>query len=273
MNDTTAQRDIWDAAAYLRFASARLRPFVDLLTQIAARAPQPTPRTVVDLGCGPGNATELLSDRWPDAQVTGVDSSESMIASAASLERPGRLSFVTGDVRTWTPDAPVDVIAANAVLQWVPDHIDLLPHLAGMLAPGGVLGFQVPGNFTEPSHRVLAELRAEPRWRALTGDITERPASHDPVVYHKALAAAGLTADTWETTYTYVVDGPDGVFEFLRGSALRPILTDLAPDDAREFTDIYAARICEAYPPTDMNGRTVQILPYRRIFAVAIKTA
>jgi trans-aconitate 2-methyltransferase len=266
-----ARPDIWDATTYLRFASARLRPFLDLVTQVAARTPQPSPHTVVDLGCGPGNATELLADRWPDAHITGVDNSPSMITTASRLERPGRLRFTHGDIRTWTPATPADVITANAVLQWIPDHIDLLPHLGALLAPVGVLGFQVPGNFDQPTHRILAELRAEPRWHALTDGIDERPASHDPLNYHRALAAAGLTPDTWETTYTYVLDGPDGVLNFIKGTALRPILTHLTPDDARQFADAYAARVREAYPPTELNGHTVQIMTYRRIFAVATK--
>lgn len=265
----TARRDIWDAATYLRFASARLRPFLDLITQVAARTPLPGPHTVVDLGCGPGNATRLLADRWPDAHITGVDSSQSMIDAAAPLTRPGRLDFTHSDLRTWTPRAPVDVITANAVLQWIPDHIRLLPRLAAHLTPGGVLGFQVPGNFDQPSHRILAELRAEPRWRALTDGVDEGPASHEPLDYHHALATAGLAADTWETTYTYVLDGPDGVLDFVKGTALRPILTRLAPDDARHFTEAYAVRAREAYPPTELDGRTVQLMTYRRIFAVA----
>src|SRR6187431_680719 len=145
----------WDPDRYLTYADERGRPFVDLLTRIDATAP----RTVVDLGCGPGNLTALLADRWPDAHVVGLDSSPEMIATARDGD--DRIVFDVADLRDWRPSVPVDVLVSNATLQWVPGHLDLLPSLVGAVAPGGWFAFQVPGNFDEPSHTIRDQLAAE----------------------------------------------------------------------------------------------------------------
>jgi trans-aconitate 2-methyltransferase len=151
---------VWDPAQYLSFASERSRPFFDLAARIGAM----DPGHVVDLGCGPGNLTASLAVRWPRAEVVGIDSSAEMIA-AATEHAAERVSFRVEDVTEWKPDQPVDVLISNAVLQWVPSHLDLLPRWAGDLAPGGWLAFQVPGNFDQPSHAVLRELATSTRWR------------------------------------------------------------------------------------------------------------
>jgi len=144
--------DIWNAQQYLRFADDRLRPFLDLVAQMETKEGA---RYVVDLGCGPGNATALLADWWPEARVVGIDSSPAMIEAAQEHAVPGRVEFELGDLRDWHPAEKPDVILANAVLQWVPGHLDLIGGLAAQLAPGGLFGFQVPGNFDAPSHVAL----------------------------------------------------------------------------------------------------------------------
>lgn len=261
--------DIWNAQQYLRFENDRLRPFLDLVTQLD---PDGEVHTVVDLGCGPGNATALLVDWWPDARIVGVDSSPAMIEVAQQQAVPGQVEFELGDLRDWHPDGKVDVLLANAVLQWVPDHLDLLPSLAAQLAPGGVLGFQVPGNFEAPSHLALAEMKQ--RWGDRVPADLQKPASHDPAVYLGKLAEAGLEPDVWETTYTYLVAAdpdpkvPCGVTEFVRGSALRPAIKALNESDAADFVAEYDALVRLAYPIREIGGRTVQLLPYRRIFAI-----
>ena len=265
---TTTQSTAWEPDRYLRFAGQRARPYADLLAQIGAEAPG----RVADLGCGPGNTTELLSDRWPDAHVLGVDSSAEMVAAAAGRTRPGRLEFTRADLRAWHAPSPVDVLISNATLQWVPGHLDLLPRLLAQVAPGGWFAFGVPGNFGAPSHTLLADLQRAPHWRDRFTGAQYRPASHEPAEYLRALTDAAADADVWETTYYYVVDGEDGVFDFVSSTALRPVLVELGgadSADAKAFTAEYAAALCEAYPPTEYAGRVVQILPYRRLFAVA----
>lgn len=274
-----AQNDLWDAQQYLKFADQRLRPFLDLVGHMDTTAFRTAgPRLVVDLGCGPGNATDLLAQMWPTATVIGVDSSPAMIADAERFRIPGRLDFELGDIREWQPGpaadgspARPDLILANAVLQWIPGHIDLVPRLAEMLADGGILGIQVPGNFNAPSHVILGELRRSARWRDILAPDVERPASHEPIDYFDAFERSGLIPDVWETTYFYVVDGEDGVTEFVRGTAFRPILTKLSPEDGEAFVAEYQALVREAYPPRMVDGRIAQVLPYRRIFATGHK--
>jgi len=253
---------MWDADVYQRYAGERARPFHDLVARVRAEQP----RQVVDLGCGPGDQTATLLERWPEATVTGVDSSPEMVAAAQAAAVPGRLSFVRGDLREWEPAAPVDVLVSNATLQWVPDHLDLLPRLVDALSGQGWLAFQVPGNFRAPSHALLAELRQSPRWRERVGQGADRAlAVHEPEVYLEVLAQAGLAVDAWETTYLHVLPGPDAVLEWTRGTALRPVLAALDDGEQAEFLDTYGALLREAYPRRAYGT----VLPFRRIFVVA----
>jgi trans-aconitate 2-methyltransferase len=249
----------WDPDRYLTYADERGRPFVELLARVAAAAPT----EVVDLGCGPGNLTGLLVERWPDAHVVGLDSSPEMIAAAQALGQP--VSYAVADLRDWRPERPVDVLVSNATLQWVPDHLELLPSLVAALAPGGWFAFQVPGNFEEPSHTIRAELAAEAPYAEHTANVAT-PSSHDPAAYYDALTADGCSVDVWETTYTHVLRGPDPVFTWVSGTGARPTLQAL-PDVLRSgFEAEFRRRLAAAYPVR--NDGTV-LLPFRRVFAVA----
>jgi trans-aconitate 2-methyltransferase len=249
----------WDPDRYLTYADERGRPFVELMARVGAEAPA----SVVDLGCGPGNLTSLLRERWPDADISGLDSSREMIEQARSAEPS--ITFEVADLRGWAAAGdPVDVLVSNATLQWVPDHLDLLPSLVGRVRPGGWLALQVPGNFEEPSHTIRRDLAAEASYAEHTRDVAV-PSSHDPVVYLEALAGLGCTVDAWETTYLHVLTGPDPVFAWVSGTGARPTLQAL-PDDLRPaFEDEFRRRLRAAYPERD--GRVV--LPFRRVFAVA----
>jgi trans-aconitate 2-methyltransferase len=249
----------WDPTNYLQLADERGRPFIDLTARVVADAP----RRVADMGCGPGNLTALLARRWPDADIDGVDASPSMIARAQE-HATDRLGFTVGDLREWRPAAPLDVIVSNATLQWVPDHRDLLPRLLGFLNPGGWLAFQVPGNFDQPSHRILHELAAKPRYERWTRDL-ERPAAYGPEVYLADLARLGCRVLAWETTYLHVLDGPDPVFRWISATGARPVLGALPEGVRQEFETTYKQRLIEAYPPQPYGT----VLPYRRVFAVA----
>ncbi|MBA8795678.1 trans-aconitate 2-methyltransferase [Friedmanniella endophytica] len=253
----------WDPTQYLRYADERGRPFADLVARIGAEQPA----RVVDLGCGPGRLTAGLAARWPGAEVTGVDSSPAMIADARRQALPDRVRFVEQDLRDWTPAEPVDVIVSNATLQWLPDHRSLLPRLLDRLTPDGWLAFQVPGNFGEPSHRLLHELAAEPPYNAFTADV-ERPASAEPADYLADLLALGCRhADVWETTYLHLLTGPDPVFDWIAGTGARPVLQALPEAVRATFEATYRQRLAAAYPP----GPDGTVLPFRRIFAVACR--
>jgi trans-aconitate 2-methyltransferase len=250
----------WDPGAYLAFADHRGRPFHDLLARVAHRAP----RRVVDLGCGPGNLTASLAARWPSAVVEGVDSSAEMVAAACAAG----VDAHRADVGDWTPEPDTDVVITNAVLQWVPQHRDLLPRWLAALPSGAELAMQVPGNFDAPSHVLVREVADQARFGlALRG--TETVAT--PGEYAALLAATGAEVDVWETTYLHRLTGLDPVLEWIGSTALRPVHDAL---DARDPTGAtYAAFRAELAPrlraayPADPDGTTW--FPFRRIFAVA----
>ncbi|MFI6657741.1 trans-aconitate 2-methyltransferase [Streptomyces sp. NPDC050523] len=265
----------WDPAQYLRHAGHRARPFADLL----ARVPDlpGTPPRIADLGCGPGNVTALLAERWPTAHITGYDNSPQMLDKAdADHAGPtpggGRLDFAPADVRTWTPAQPYDLLVSNATLQWVPGHAERFGEWVAGLAPGGTFAFQVPGNFGAPSHRLMRELAESARWKdRLGGLLRHGDAVLAPETYLQRLTALGCTADVWETTYVHLLTGEDPVLDWVKGTGLRPVLTALAAEPAarEEFLDEYRAALREAYPATG-HGTA---FPFRRIFAVARKEA
>jgi trans-aconitate 2-methyltransferase len=252
----------WDPQQYGRFADERGRPFLDLIHRVGATAP----RRVIDLGCGPGTLTALLAQRWPSAQVEGLDSSAEMIAAATPRDR---LAFRVGDITSWRPPDDADVVVSNATLQWVPTHRSLVTRWAQALPADGWLAFQVPGNFGSFSHTLMRSLAESQRWSsALTGILR-----HDDVgtaeEYAGLLLSAGLVADAWETTYVHVLSGPDPVLEWLRGTGLRPVMAALPPASYAQFEAEFAAQLRQAYPPTAAGT----LFPFRRIFAVGHRPA
>jgi trans-aconitate 2-methyltransferase len=258
-------QDIWSPRQYGAFGGHRNRPFRELLGRVGARDPD----VVFDLGCGPGELTADLAARWPDARVTGIDNSAAMI-SAARLHEASNLTFEIDDIATWVPAAPPDVIVSNAALQWVPEHRELIPGWVSALTPGGWLAFQVPGNFEAPSHVLLRELCLSPRWKADLADALRHDTVAEPGEYLDLLAGLGCRADVWETTYQQVLGGQDAVFEWTKGTALRPVLAAL-PDDAAEaeFLTEYRKLLDVAYPPRPYGT----VFEFRRIFAIARRPA
>ncbi len=250
---------MWDPTTYLAYADERGRPFHDLTARITAS----NPRAVVDLGCGPGNLTTTLAARWPDATITGIDSSPEMIAQAPA----GPVTFKVGDVRDWHPDERTDVVVSNATLQWVPEHIDLLKRWVRALPPGATIAFQVPGNFDAPSHRALRALAGE--W-GLTSFLRDQPVLA-PDGYAALLLAAGCTVDAWETTYLHVLaGGPEHpVLRWMDGTALRPVRADLPAEDWPRFRARLGELLAGEYPAADGHV----LFAFRRVFVVARKAA
>jgi trans-aconitate 2-methyltransferase len=253
---------MWDPGQYLRYASERGRSFFDLMSRVQAV----DPAFAADLGCGPGNLTATLAQRWPTAEVLGIDNSPEMIAAAqAGPGREPRLSFELGEISDWEPTQPVDVIVSNAVLQWVPGQMDVIAKWPGMLTPGGWLAFQLPGNFDQPTHAILLDMARSARWRGQLGDLRLTRQARDPREYLDLLAGAGCTVDAWETTYLHVLQGPDPVVDWYRGSGLRPVLAALTDEQVDEFVAEYGALIRGAYPAESWGT----VLPFRRVFVVA----
>jgi trans-aconitate 2-methyltransferase len=247
----------WDPTLYLSFDDHRARPFHDLLARVGAT----TPRHVIDLGCGPGHLTGLLTARWPAARVTALDSSAEMVAAARERGVDARQA----DVADWMPDPDTDVVITNAVLHWVPTHPRLLPRWLAALPADAWFALQVPGNFAAPSHVLVRELLDQPRWRGAV-DLRGDDAVPEPGGYAELLAAAGADADVWETTYLHRLTGTDPVLDWISGTALRPVRDALAEVDYAEFRAELGPRLRAAYPARP-DGSTW--FPFRRIFAVA----
>jgi trans-aconitate 2-methyltransferase len=253
---------MWDAVQYLKYAEERARPFFDLL----ARVPREQANVIADLGCGPGNLTQVLTERWPSARVIGVDSSPEMLEQAKPLAVPGRLDFVQADISVWSPEQPVDLIVSNAALQWVGDHQALLGRFAGMLSPGGTLAVQVPYHFETAAHRVIEETKAEPRWRPVLHGVGLHLKAVSPLVWYvERLHELGFKVDAWQTSYIHVLSGENPVLEWFKGSALRPLLNRLTPQAGEDFLRDLGSRLKAAYPARG----SVTLLPFPRLFLVA----
>lgn len=252
----------WNPALYRRFEDERTRPADELL----ARVPLAQANHVVDLGCGPGNSTELLVRRFPQAQVTGIDTSEAMLASAR--ERLPGTAFERGDIAAWVPAVAPDLIYANAALQWVAGHETLVPRLFSLLAPGGVLAIQMPDNRQEPSHRLMRAVAGEAPWREPIGDADAVRTELATIAgYYDMLARDAASVDVWHTVYQHVMPSAGSIVDWLRSTGLRPFL-DALPDDALRagFLAEYERRIAEAYPERSDGKR---LLAFPRMFIVA----
>lgn len=253
----------WDAAQYSRFEAERNRPIQDLLAQL----PGEGVRSAVDVGCGPGNSTELLRARYPHATVRGIDSSPDMI-EAARKRLPG-VSFGVADVRGWrSTTGPVDLILSNAVFHWVPDHAELMPALLRELAPGGTLAVQMPDNMREPALMLMREVAASGPWAARLAQAQRDPdVPHGAEWYFRVLRAAGAEVDIWRTTYHHPLPGgAAAIVEWFKGSSLRPLLQALDAGEQAEFVRRYEAALARAYPVLE-DG--VVLLPFPRLFFVA----
>jgi len=250
----------WNDAQYLLFANERTRPARELL----ARIPLAAARRVVDLGCGPGNSTALLRERWPDAALTGVDSSAEML-QRARRDLPD-VDWVNADAGSFTSSEPVDVLFSNAMLQWLPDHARLLPALLSQLAPGGVLAIQMPYNFSEPSHRSMRETAGP--WAARTASVRTRSPVETPAFYYDALAPIASAVDIWQTRYEHVMPDVGAIVEWVKGTGLRPYLDVLEPDERSDYLEAYARELDVAYPPR-RDGR--RLFSFPRLFILATR--
>jgi len=250
----------WDPAQYLKFADQRLRPAIDLLNRIDVA----DPGEVCDLGAGAGNVTRLLKARWPNARVTGVDASQEMLAKAAAAAP--EIAWQQGDLATWRPERPADVIYSNAALHWVGDHERLFATLLSSLKPGGVLAVQMPRNFSAPSHTAMAEAARSGPWRAKLEPLLRPVPVAEPAFYYGVLAPRAASLDIWETEYLQVLEGEHPVKEWTKGTWLKPLLDALEEPHRSGFEAAYAELVARAYPRR-ADGRT--LLPFRRLFIVA----
>lgn len=249
----------WEPDRYLQFSDERLRPALDLL----GRIPLSRPAHIVDLGCGAGNVTRLLAERWPNAELTGLDSSPEMLERARSTLPNVR--FELAGVEHWDAEDSLDLLFSNAALHWVGQHETLFPRLLDMLSPGGVLAVQMPGNFDAPSHRLIRELAASSGWSGKVG-----PGRMGSILgmadYHRLLAPRSTRLSLWESTYWQALHGPNPVLEWLRGTTLLPYVAPMDDATREGFFAELGTLLTDAYPADD-GGTT--LFPFRRIFIVA----
>ncbi|HEU0007801.1 MAG TPA: trans-aconitate 2-methyltransferase [Terriglobia bacterium] len=251
----------WDADLYLKFASERTQPAVDLISRISLADPS----RIIDLGCGPGNSTAILRQRWPAAEIVGLDNSREMIA-AASQTYPD-WTWVESDIATWTAAVPFDLVFSNAALHWVANHAAVMPRLLRQVRPHGALAIQMPAHFHSPVHELMIEIAKNPTWhqsmeKAIHAIKVERPA-----FYYDLLQPHTSKLDLWETEYIHVMDGPGGILEWIRGTGLRPFLEALPSDkQKRRFEELFLSGLAMAYPAQE-DGRV--LFPFRRLFILA----
>jgi trans-aconitate 2-methyltransferase len=255
----------WNPALYRRYEDERTRPARELL----ARVPLESPARVVDLGCGPGNSTELLVQRFGSARIVGVDNSRAMLDSAR-LRLPG-VRFEAADIATWEPDQPADLLYANAALQWVPDHRTLFPRLFSFVAPGGVLAVQMPDNHQEPTHRAMREVAALPAYADAIGDPAKlRPAMLGLADYYDLLAPQAEEVDVWHTAYQHRMASPGAIVEWVSGTGLKPFMDRLDAAQRGAYLSEYERRVAQSYPAR-ADGRL--LLAFPRLFIVARRKA
>ena len=254
----------WNPGLYRRFEDERTRPAAELL----ARVPLDRVDVAIDVGCGPGNSTELLVERFGAGAVSGFDTSEAMLADARK-RLPGTHLF-RADVTAWVPDTRPDLIYSNAVLQWVADHPRLIPHLFGLLRPGGALAVQMPDNLDEPSHRAMRDTAADGPWTPFNGDAAEARAGRmlSPSAYYDLVAPHAASVDVWRTTYQHPMDSPAAIVSWVRATGLRPFVDPLPRELQAGYLAAYEARIARHYPAR-ADGR--RLLAFPRLFVVAVR--
>ncbi len=253
----------WSPTQYLKFEDERTRPARDLLAQV----PLADVKRAVDIGCGPGNSTEFLAERFPNAELLGLDSSPEMLVAAR--KRLPKATFIEADIATWSPPAGTDLLYGNAIFQWVPGHLGVVARLFSELSPGGAVAFQVPDNFEEASHWLMAEVGKDGPWAAKQATAKRaRDVIPTPEEYYDRLKPLASRVDIWRTVFQHPLDGTRAIVEMLRSTGLRPYLAPLDDAEQVDFLKEYDRRLAEEYPPL-FDGKVMLCFP--RLFVVAVR--
>lgn len=250
----------WDKDLYYRFRSQRTQPSIDLV----ARIPHQRPQQVVDLGCGAGNSTAVLRNRWPDASIVGVDNSEEMLQAARQSDDP--TEWVLADIASWQPDREFDIVFSNAALQWLPDHRSLIPRLFGFVGEQGVLAVQMPDHYDSALYRVLIEVSLDPRWSPRMENARHSLTRHTVSFYYDLLSGLTDRFEIWTTEYHHELQSHQDILTFHRGTGMRPYLEVLSADETEHFEQLVLDGYRGAFP-LQANGRV--LFPFRRLFFMA----
>ena len=253
----------WNAKHYLKYEQQRTRAANDLVAGIQLDSPS----QIVDLGCGPGNSTQLLRNRWPLAKVTGVDHSDTMIA-AAKQSYPDQ-AWCTADIREWSTQTTVDLVYCNAALHWLTDHEAIVPHLFSQVAAGGALAFQIPSHTIPLVRQLIHDVSRDAAWTQRMEGPRTRLTMQRPQFYYDVLSKAANAVDIWETEYHHVLDSPRAIVDWMASTGLRPFLAALDCDSERaNFTSQLQQQVDEAYE-TRNDGKV--LFPFRRTFVIAYR--
>lgn len=251
---------MWNPDVYMKFGDLRTRPALELAT----RCGPALDGLIYDLGCGPGNSTQVLASLNPGARLVGVDSSPEMLDRAAN-EGPSGVLWSLGDLQTWKADEPADLLFSNAAYQWLDNHERLLPRLLDHLKPGGKLAIQMPQNFSAPSHVLMRQIASEGPFAAKLSPVLRHDPVGSPQDYYDLFSARAASIDIWETEYAQILSGQDPVFNWVSGTALRPLMAELEAHEQVEFATVYKQALIQAYPRRG-DGKT--LFPFKRIFMV-----
>jgi trans-aconitate 2-methyltransferase len=252
----------WNPELYLKFDRERTQPAIDLAAKV-----QLEPRQIIDLGCGPGNSTAVLRVRWPDAEITGLDSDPAMLATA--WESDSNITWVQADAETWEAEGKYDLVFSNAMLQWLPEHTAVISRWFAAVAPGGALAVQIPSHLNSAVHRHILEVAADSRWNTLTASAGHAINTAEPPAYYDALCQQAVRVDLWITEYCHVLEGPQEIINWMRGTGLRPFLSVLPTDaDRAAFEAMLLERVTVSYPRR-VDGKV--LFPFRRLFFLAYK--
>ncbi|HEY8423308.1 MAG TPA: trans-aconitate 2-methyltransferase [Clostridia bacterium] len=251
----------WNSQQYLKFAAERTQPAVDLANRINLK----NSKKILDAGCGPGNSTQVLYEKYPETYILGVDNSPQMI-DAAKKNYPYmdfKICDIAKDLNQLDND--FDIVFSNACIQWVPDHDRLLKNLIGLLNPGGVLAVQIPINFDEPIHIIIQQTAALPEWKEYFPQSTKRNVLK-PSEYYDILSDISREFYIWETIYYHAMKSHNDILEWYKGTGLRPYLSVLPENKKAEFENQIMERLIQAYPK-QKNGDVIFRFP--RLFFIA----
>lgn len=254
---------VWDSDQYLKFQKERTQASVDLASRVELK----NPKQIVDVGCGPGNSTEVIAKHWPKSQVSGFDSSQKMLETAKKSS--SKIHWFSADVSTWQPDTSFDLIFSNAVLQWVPDHQSLFPRLVSFLNPGGALAVQLPIHYDSPLHQCVLELAQSARWQRATAVAHEAISTESREFYYDLLVPFVSQIEIWETEYIHIMESVEAILEWFRGTGLRPYLEALPDDRQRTQFEQELLERYRAIYPLQQNGNV--LFPFRRLFIIAYR--
>ena len=253
----------WDPDQYLKFRNERTQPAYDLVARIS----HPNPRMIIDAGCGPGNSTDILLQRWPSASISGFDSSLEMLNEAEASNQ--NIKWFESTIEDWNPTKTYDIIFSNAVLQWVENHEFMLPRLLSFLNKSGALAMQMPAHYKSPLHQQLINIAGKPDWAGFTEAERSLLSLAKPSFYYNLLAPITSKIDIWETQYFHIMDSSQAILEWFRGTGLRPFLEALPDDQARQsFESEVLKEYTNAYPQ-EANGKV--LFPFNRFFLIGYK--